>query len=142
MPEVPPGYVESLPLNYRHVRNDRKFERAPPQILQLAIESYYARVEWMDVEIVGKVLLSALAASPFADNTVVVYTTDHGGKHGRARPVVEKLHVRFRRARASDRELADPLAGRSGARGRVRHRGSRANDRWPRRSQGSGRLEG
>lgn len=84
MPDVPPGYVETLPLNYRHVRNDRKLERVPPSIAQLAIASYYARVEWMDVEIIGKVL-EALARSPFADNTVVIYTTDHGenlGEHG------------------------------------------------------------
>ena len=82
-PNVPDGYVETLPLNYRHLRNDRKLERVPPETLKLAREAYYARVEWADQQI-GKVL-DALAASPFATNTVVVFTSDHGenlGEHG------------------------------------------------------------
>ena len=83
MPEVPQGYVDSLPLNYRHLRNDRKFERVPDDVVKSAREGYYARVEWLDDQ-VGKVL-DALKASPFADNTVVIYTSDHGedmGEHG------------------------------------------------------------
>lgn len=83
MPEIPSGYLDTLPLNYKHVRNDRKFERVPAKTVKLALEAYYARIEWMDEQI-GKVL-DALARSPFAENTVVIYTTDHGenmGEHG------------------------------------------------------------
>ena len=83
MPAIPPGYLDSLPLNYKHLRNDRKLERVPPETVKLAREAYYARVEWTDQQI-GQVL-DALKASPFADNTVVIYTSDHGenmGEHG------------------------------------------------------------
>ncbi len=82
-PEIPAGYLDSLPLNYKHVRNDRKLERVPPETVKLAREAYYARVEWTDHQI-GAVL-AALKASPFATNTVVIYTADHGenmGEHG------------------------------------------------------------
>lgn len=83
MPDIPKGYLEGLPLNYKHLRNDRKFERVPSHIIKLARESYYARVEWTDHQI-GQIL-DALKASPVADNTVVIYTSDHGenlGEHG------------------------------------------------------------
>lgn len=83
LPEIPAGYVDSLPLNYKHLRNDRKFENVPPATVKAALEGYYARVEWIDHQI-GQVL-DALKASPFADNTIVVYTSDHGenmGEHG------------------------------------------------------------
>jgi len=46
-------------------------------------ELYYGLTQWIDEE-VGKVL-KALAGSEVADNTVVIYTTDHGenmGEHG------------------------------------------------------------
>lgn len=82
-PDVPAGYLDSLPLNYKHLRNDRKLEHVPPETVKLAREAYYARVEWADDQI-GQVL-SALAASGCASNTVVVYTSDHGenlGEHG------------------------------------------------------------
>lgn len=83
LPEVPPGYLETLPLNYKHLRNDRKFENVPPEKARLAVEGYYARLEWIDHQI-GRVL-AAIEASPMAENTVVIYTSDHGenlGEHG------------------------------------------------------------
>ncbi|MFD0893998.1 sulfatase-like hydrolase/transferase [Luteolibacter ambystomatis] len=83
LPVIPPGYLDSLPLNYKHLRNDRKFERVPDDVARLGLEAYYARVEWLDGQ-VGKVL-DALKASPFAENTIVIYTSDHGenmGEHG------------------------------------------------------------
>lgn len=83
LPQIPDGYLESLPLNYKHLRNDRKLERIPDATVKLALEGYYARVEWIDEQI-GQVL-AALADSPFAENTVVIYTSDHGenmGEHG------------------------------------------------------------
>lgn len=83
MPEIPDGYLETLPLNYKHLRNDRKMEKITPEIVKLGRESYYARVEWADQQI-GQVL-DALNKSPMADNTIVIYTADHGenlGEHG------------------------------------------------------------
>ncbi len=82
-PEIPPGYLDTLPLNYKHLRNDRKLERVPPETVKLGRESYYARVEWTDQQI--GLVLDALNTSPFAKDTVVIYTSDHGenmGEHG------------------------------------------------------------
>jgi len=83
LPELPEGYTEKLPLNYKHLRNERKFEKVPAEIVKLGRESYYARVEWADQQI-GRVL-NAIKKSPFADNTIIIYTSDHGenlGEHG------------------------------------------------------------
>ncbi len=82
-PEIPAGYLDTLPMNYQLLRNDRKLERVPPEIVKLGRESYYARVEWTDHQI--GLVLDALRASPLADNTIVIYTSDHGenmGEHG------------------------------------------------------------
>lgn len=83
MPEIPEGYLESLVLNYKHLRNTRQFENVPEEIVKFARECYYARVEWADKQI-GEVI-KAVKESPMADNTVIIYTSDHGenlGEHG------------------------------------------------------------
>lgn len=83
MPEVPKDYISKLPLNYKHLRNERKFENVPDDVKKLARESYYARVEWGDKK-VGEVV-NAIKNSSFSDNTVIIYTSDHGenlGEHG------------------------------------------------------------
>jgi choline-sulfatase len=83
MPDIPPGYLDTLPLNYKELRNDRKLEHVPDETVRLARESYYARVEWTDRQI--GLVLDALKASPLSDNTIVIYTSDHGenlGEHG------------------------------------------------------------
>ncbi|MBA4192410.1 MAG: hypothetical protein C0467_30960 [Planctomycetaceae bacterium] len=82
-PSIPAGYLESLPLNYKHLRNDRRFEKVPADTAKLGREAYYARVEWADKQV--GFILTALKNSEFADNTIVIYTTDHGenlGEHG------------------------------------------------------------
>jgi choline-sulfatase len=83
MPEIPDGYLEKLPLNYKHLRNERAFEHVPMETVKLAREAYYARTEWIDQQI-GQVL-EALKSSAHAENTIVIYTSDHGeniGEHG------------------------------------------------------------
>lgn len=83
MPDIPEGYLENLPLNYKHLRNDRKLENVPDELVKLARESYYAKVEWSDMQ-VGAVI-DAVRSSDFSDNTVIIYTSDHGenlGEHG------------------------------------------------------------
>ena len=83
MPIIPPGHLESQPLNYKHHRIGFNVENAPDDIVRKGRELYYGLTEWLDDEI-GKVL-AALAGSQVADNTVVIYTTDHGenmGEHG------------------------------------------------------------
>ncbi|MBC7235279.1 MAG: sulfatase-like hydrolase/transferase [Chloroflexi bacterium] len=83
MPTVPEGYLETLPLNYQHVRRASGVVDAEEATVKRGRELYWGLVEWVDGAI-GQVL-SALADSPVADNTIVIYTADHGenkGDHG------------------------------------------------------------
>lgn len=83
MPVIPEGHLEALPLNYKHLRIAFNVEDVPDDVVRKGRELYYGFVEWLDEEL-GKVL-ATLAASEVADNTVVIYTTDHGenmGEHG------------------------------------------------------------
>lgn len=83
MPVIPEGYLESLPRNYKHLRIGFNIEDVPSDIVRKGRELYYGFVQWLDNEI-GQ-LLEALADSEAADNTLVIYTTDHGenmGEHG------------------------------------------------------------
>ncbi|MBX7257686.1 MAG: sulfatase-like hydrolase/transferase [Candidatus Hydrogenedentes bacterium] len=83
MPVIPEGFYDTLPLNYRHLRIGFNFEDVPEEVVRKGRELYYGFVQWVDDEI-GKVLTS-LASSDVADNTVVIYTSDHGenmGEHG------------------------------------------------------------
>ncbi len=83
MPIIPEGHLESLPLNYKHLRIGFNMEDVPADIVRKGRELYYGLTEWVDNEI-GKVL-QALEKSEVADNTIIVYTTDHGedmGEHG------------------------------------------------------------
>jgi choline-sulfatase len=83
LPVIPAGHLESLPRNYKHLRIGFNVEDTPDDVVRKGRELYYGLTEWLDNE-VGKVL-TALARSAAADNTVVIYTTDHGenmGEHG------------------------------------------------------------
>lgn len=83
MPVIPEGFLDTMPLNYRHLRIGFNMEDVPDDVVRKGRELYYGFVQWVDEEI-GKVLL-ALADSEVADNTVVIYTSDHGenmGEHG------------------------------------------------------------
>jgi choline-sulfatase len=83
MPVIPPGHLKSQVRNYQHHRIAFNTEDAPDDIVRKGRELYYGLTEWVDEEI-GKVL-QTLADSELADNTVVLYTTDHGenmGEHG------------------------------------------------------------
>ena len=83
MPNIPPGYLDALPLNYKHMRAGFQMEHVPPETVKRGRELYYGLTQWLD-EQVGQVL-AALRASPFAENTAIVYTSDHGenmGEHG------------------------------------------------------------
>ena len=83
MPVIPEGHLESQPRNYQHLRIAFNVEDAPPEIVRKGRELYYGLTQWLDEEI-GKVLRT-LADSEVAENTIVIYTTDHGenmGEHG------------------------------------------------------------
>jgi choline-sulfatase len=82
-PVIPEGHLESLPTNYKHLRYGFGVAETDPAMVTLGRELHYGLTEWVDKKI-GEVL-AGLAASPFADNTVVIYTSDHGenmGDHG------------------------------------------------------------
>lgn len=83
MPRIPPGHLDALPLNYQHLRAGFKTMNVPDEIVRKGRELYYGLTEWLDTEI-GQVLRQ-LGDGPFAQNTVVIYTSDHGenmGEHG------------------------------------------------------------
>ena len=83
MPVIPAGYLDSLPRNYQHLRVGFSVTDVPEAEVRKGRELYYGLTQWVDEEI-GKVL-AALEASGLADNTVVIYTSDHGenmGEHG------------------------------------------------------------
>lgn len=83
MPVIPEGHFDSQPLNYKHLRIAFNVEDVPDRLVNYGRELYYGLTQWLDTEI-GKVL-SSLQNSAVADNTVVIYTTDHGaniGDHG------------------------------------------------------------
>jgi choline-sulfatase len=83
MPVIPEGHLASLPRNYKHLRIGFNIEDVPDDVVRKGRELYYGLTQWLDNE-VGKVL-TTLARSDVADNTVVIYTADHGenmGEHG------------------------------------------------------------
>lgn len=83
MPEIPPGFLENMPLNFKHLRRGFGLTQVPAEMVKLGRELYYALTEWVDGQI--GMVLEALRKSPFADNTVILYTADHGenmGEHG------------------------------------------------------------
>lgn len=84
MPEVPEGYLRSMPPHYRY-RNlyHGVTEDIPAEVIKKGRECYWALVAWLDNEI-GK-LLAVIEASRIAHDTVIIYTSDHGenkGDHG------------------------------------------------------------
>mgnify|MGYP001584795316 CR=1 FL=1 len=84
VPEVPEGYLDTLP---PHARNSlirvKNQVNLPHEVAQEAIQAYYATITFMDAQI-GRVL-DALKETGLAENTIVVFTSDHGyhmGEHG------------------------------------------------------------
>lgn len=83
MPDIPEGLIESLPLNYQHLRYGFGKVNTDPKTVQRGRELYWALTDWYDGQI-GQIL-DTLERSGLADNTIVVYTSDHGenkGDHG------------------------------------------------------------
>jgi choline-sulfatase len=83
LPPVPQGYTESLPRNYRLLRAAFGLHGVSDEVQRLGRELYHGLVSWLDAEL-GR-LFAALARSRVADDTVVIYSSDHGeslGEHG------------------------------------------------------------
>jgi choline-sulfatase len=83
MPEIPAGHLESQVRNHKHLRTGFNVEDVPDDIVRKGRELYYGLTQWLDDEIAK--VLKALDDSGLSDDTVVIYTTDHGeniGEHG------------------------------------------------------------
>ncbi|SDE75434.1 sulfatase-like hydrolase/transferase [Terriglobus roseus] len=84
MPEIPEGYLDSLPLNYKVQRAGFQEIGVPDAVVKQGRECYYGLTNWVDDEI-GKVLAALEAHPHIAENTIIVYSSDHGenmGEHG------------------------------------------------------------
>ena len=83
MPNVPPGHLEQTHPFAKGLRDNFNTEEIPYEEARKARAAYYACCEFLD-ETVGD-LLTLLERDGFLDNTIIVYTTDHGemaGEHG------------------------------------------------------------
>jgi choline-sulfatase len=84
MPVIPEGYLDKLPLNYKVQRAGFEEIGVPDETVRRGRELYYGLVEWADNEI-GKVLAALRLHPEVADNTIIIYSADHGenmGEHG------------------------------------------------------------
>ena len=83
MPDIPPGHLAETHPFARTLREMFQTAEIPPSETRRARAAYYACCEFLD-QIIGD-LLVVLERDGFLDNTIVVYTTDHGemaGEHG------------------------------------------------------------
>ena len=80
MPEIPEGYFENLHPAMKAWRELRGVEGLSDEQIRKARAGYYGLVEHFD-EIVGGVL-RALGESGMADDTIVIYVSDHGESAG------------------------------------------------------------
>ncbi len=83
MPDIPPGHLEQTHRFAKGLRENFKTANIPTEETRKARAAYYACCELLD-ECIGD-LLTLLERDGFLDNTIIVYTTDHGemaGEHG------------------------------------------------------------
>lgn len=84
MPDLPAGYLDTLSLNYKVQRAGFQELGVPDAVVKQGRECYYGLTNWVDDEI-GKVLAALRTHPDIAENTVIVYSSDHGenmGEHG------------------------------------------------------------
>lgn len=84
VPQIPDGYLDTIPKPARLSVNRKKDQiNLADNLARQAIQAYYASITFADAQ-VGRIL-EALEATGLADNTIVVFTSDHGyhmGEHG------------------------------------------------------------
>lgn len=81
-PVVPENDLEDVPEIIRNYKRNSTSYGVTPELHKGLLEAYYASVSYMDAQ-VGRVL-DALEQLGLADNTIVVFTSDHGyllGEH-------------------------------------------------------------
>ena len=83
MPDIPPGHLGRMHRFAKDLRDKFKTSDIPDEETRKARAAYYACCEFLD-QLIGD-LLAILERDGFLDNTIIVYTTDHGemaGEHG------------------------------------------------------------
>jgi arylsulfatase A-like enzyme len=84
VPEVPRGYLDTVPEAVRSRFNRKPYEAViSEENAKRATQGFYASVSFADAQL--GIVLDALDETGLADNTVVVFTSDHGyhlGEHG------------------------------------------------------------
>jgi choline-sulfatase len=84
VPTVPDGYLDSLPEPARKSLTRKKDQvDLDPALARRAIQAYYASITFADAQL-GQIL-DALDSLQLAENTIVLFTSDHGyhmGEHG------------------------------------------------------------
>ncbi|MEM9283762.1 MAG: sulfatase [Verrucomicrobiota bacterium] len=84
IPEVPENYAETIPAAaLKSVTLKKEKTELTPELAREVIQSYYASITFADAQI-GR-LLDALEETGLVENTIVLFTSDHGyhmGEHG------------------------------------------------------------
>lgn len=83
LPDLPPGHLERLPPAARRLREALGTAGYSEDEIRRARAAYYGLITYLDDKI-GQ-LLTCLEEQGLAENTVVIYTSDHGelaGEHG------------------------------------------------------------
>ncbi|QDT95511.1 sulfatase [Gimesia aquarii] len=84
VPQVPKGYLDTIPPPARKSLLRKKNQvNLPDKLARQAIQAYYASITFADAQI-GHIL-AALKETGLDENTIVVFTSDHGyhmGEHG------------------------------------------------------------
>lgn len=83
VPQVPKNYLQSLPQPAVKSLTRKSEHRLNDDLARQAIQAYYASITFADAQL-GRVL-DALEANDLSDNTIVLFTSDHGyhmGEHG------------------------------------------------------------
>lgn len=82
VPTVPDGYLKTLPAPAQKSITRKKQNDLKDDVARQVLQAYYASITFADAQ-VGRILKS-LEDSGLADNTIVVFTSDHGyhmGEH-------------------------------------------------------------
>lgn len=83
VPEIPDGYLKTLPAPARTSITRKQQNNLSKEVARQAIQAYYASITFADAQL-GRIL-DSLEAAGLADNTIIVFTSDHGyhmGEHG------------------------------------------------------------
>lgn len=84
VPKIPEGYLATIPPPARKsVQRKKNQINLPDKLARQAIQAYYASITFADAQI-GRIL-DGLKANGLDENTIVIFTSDHGyhmGEHG------------------------------------------------------------